>query len=758
MNRVDQIYEDELAIRLVLINQTDKLNLNTAAQMTERDGPCGGPACYTAFQVAGCSGPLLKRNQIVLGQIVGASNYDIGHIALGINGGGIAQLGVVGRGAKARGCTGPADPGRRLLRRRLRGARDGPPVRRQPHLQRHAAQLLGRATATRPRRSSPARGSSIMAYAGICRQDNLQPHSDPYFSQRSYDEITDYTSRERPPINEVQIVSLLDFDTNGDSFTLGYGRATTVPIVRGGNYTIAGITAALAGDHARGRDRSPSSRGRAVTRATCSTSASRSSSAARSRASTSSRWSSPARGASGFVGEKVKGGPVQNRGYFITPTGNHAPEVTTAPAYTIPLRTPFALTGSATDADNDPLTYMWEQNDVGGATGTALVNNTKTQRPAVPASSAPRRRSAPTDTLQVALARREHDRRQPDAGLPGHGADPGRQHQRGDRRLPGRAAGRRPRRCRCRRRRLLLGVPADRRLGRRARRPHAELPADRARRQARRRRRRQRGDASSRWRRSPGPFRVTSWAIPQNVYGTSPQTITWDVAGTDVGAGQRRQREDHACPPTAARRSRRVLAESTPNDGSSARSSRTSRPRKARIKIEAIGNVFFDVSHADVAIVAPPTAPVGGTVPATLSVVLGAPPAFGAVPAGRDARTTTRRRRRPSISTAGDATLSVADPSANAPGHLVNGAFSLPSALQARTSARRVRPGQRLAADAVDLRRAGLQRRASTLAFRQHIDSTDPLRTGTYSKTVHHQPLNSPNDDEKPETIRSCSS
>ena len=39
------------------------------------------------------------------------------------------------------------------------------------------------------------------------------------------------------------------------------------------------------------------------------------------------------------------------------------------------------LTGSGTDVDNDPLTYMWEQNDVGGATGTALLNNVKKDGP-----------------------------------------------------------------------------------------------------------------------------------------------------------------------------------------------------------------------------------------------------------------------------------------------------------------------------------------------------------------------------------------
>ncbi len=52
MNRVDQIYEDETAIRMVLIADNDKLNLDTAAQMTGANGPCGAAACYTASQAS----------------------------------------------------------------------------------------------------------------------------------------------------------------------------------------------------------------------------------------------------------------------------------------------------------------------------------------------------------------------------------------------------------------------------------------------------------------------------------------------------------------------------------------------------------------------------------------------------------------------------------------------------------------------------------------------------------------------------------
>ena len=46
-----------------------------------------------------------------------------------------------------------------------------------------------------------------------------------------------------------------------------------------------------------------------------------------------------------------------------TTTTNHPPVVTSSPNYVVPASTPFSLTGSATDADNDVLSYSWEEID-----------------------------------------------------------------------------------------------------------------------------------------------------------------------------------------------------------------------------------------------------------------------------------------------------------------------------------------------------------------------------------------------------------
>ena len=52
-----------------------------------------------------------------------------------------------------------------------------------------------------------------------------------------------------------------------------------------------------------------------------------------------------------------------------TTTTNHPPVVTSSPNYVVPASTPFSLTGSATDADGDVLSYSWEEidnNNTGG--------------------------------------------------------------------------------------------------------------------------------------------------------------------------------------------------------------------------------------------------------------------------------------------------------------------------------------------------------------------------------------------------------
>jgi hypothetical protein len=132
---------------------------------------------------------------------------------------------------------------------------------------------------------------------------------------------------------------------------------------------------------------------------------------------------------------------------------------------------------------------------------------------------------------------------------------------------------------------------------------------------------------------------------------------------------------------------------------------------------------------------------VGGNVPATLALSLGSAAGFGpfvpGVGATYNASTTANV-----ISTAGDAALSVADPSSNATGRLVNGAFSLAQPLQVMAAS----PGGTGGAFAPltgDGSLLGLltydepvSNDAVTVSFRQVIGAGDALRTGAYAKTL----------------------
>jgi LVIVD repeat len=132
---------------------------------------------------------------------------------------------------------------------------------------------------------------------------------------------------------------------------------------------------------------------------------------------------------------------------------------------------------------------------------------------------------------------------------------------------------------------------------------------------------------------------------------------------------------------------------------------------------------------------------VSGRVPGTLSLSIPAPADFGAFTAGVE-RLYTAGTTANVVSTAGEAVLSVADPSSTAAGHLVNDTFSLPSALQAR--ARNAANPATTFADVGSsasptnlLTYSGpVSNDAVSLDFQQNIGANDALRTGTYSKTL----------------------
>ena len=293
-------------------------------------------------------------------------------------------------------------------------------------------------------------------------------------------------------------------------------------------------------------------------------------------------------GASGFTGETDKGGAVDNQG-TVSATGNHPPVVTVPGPYTIPLRTPFALTGNATDQDGDTIYYSWEQNDAGASSGTSLLINTKTNGPLFAMFN----KSAPVteeDTLLYNSPHENHVTTSPTRVFPdleqvlanNTNADTGA----------------------CTSGPIAPPVPIPAKecfseflptsdytptllhFRMTARDLHVGGGGNTF------------GDVTLTLAPNAGPFRVTSPNTPVTYGGGSTQTVTWDKANTDL-------------PPTSTSNVAismsddggltypYVLAASTANDGSEDVTIPDISTTTARVKIEAVGNIFFDVSNTD---------------------------------------------------------------------------------------------------------------------------------------------------------------
>lgn len=172
MTRVNAIFERDVALTMVLVsNNTDLIFLNSVD-----DGFSNND-----------SSKLIDESQQKIDNVIGNSNYDIGH-TFSTGGGGLAQLNSPCiPGQKAKGITGAASP--------IGPSYDIDFVAHEMGHQFGAHHTFNSSSGNcsgnsfRGTAAEPGSGSTVMAYSGLCSPDNVNNFSDDYFHLLSIREI-----------------------------------------------------------------------------------------------------------------------------------------------------------------------------------------------------------------------------------------------------------------------------------------------------------------------------------------------------------------------------------------------------------------------------------------------------------------------------------------------------------------------------------------------------------------------------------------
>lgn len=174
VNRLNQVYERDLSLRLNLVSDTRTIYTNA----------------FTDPYSNSSANLLLTQNTANLNQTIGSANYDIGHV-LATDGGGLASVATVCGPNKAEGMTGLSYP-----------TGDAFIIDYVAHEIGHQLGAThtfnsNRGACTRTNRErltayEPGSGSTIMAYTGLCDGDNLQTDSDSMMHSASIQQIADY--------------------------------------------------------------------------------------------------------------------------------------------------------------------------------------------------------------------------------------------------------------------------------------------------------------------------------------------------------------------------------------------------------------------------------------------------------------------------------------------------------------------------------------------------------------------------------------
>ncbi|RYZ53352.1 MAG: hypothetical protein EOP49_07490, partial [Sphingobacteriales bacterium] len=233
----------------------------------------------------------------------------------------------------------------------------------------------------------------------------------------------------------------------------------------------------------------------------------------------------------------------------ITSTGNTPPVVNSMGAnLSIPISTPFILTGSATDANNDPVTYSWEQYDLGPAGNWNVQSTTAPMfRSFDPTTSPTRTFPKLSDIINNATTVGEL--------------------------LPNQA----------RTLNFRLTARDNRSGGAGVMHPDNSLEINVV--------------------NNGGAFAVTAPNTALTWPGNSMQSITWNVSGT-TNAPINTSSVKISLSTDGGNTFPTVLIASTSNDGSETITVPNINTSQARIKVEAVGNIYFDMSNANFSITA----------------------------------------------------------------------------------------------------------------------------------------------------------
>ncbi|TQV87273.1 reprolysin-like metallopeptidase [Aliikangiella coralliicola] len=171
INRVNQVYQNDLAVKFVLVGANDKLIYTDAAS---------DPYTNTDSD--------LDTNTANIDKEIGADNYDIGHIFV-TTGGGVAGFEVVCSSSKGDGLTGSESPNGDAFHIDY--------VAHEIGHQFGAEHTFNGCDDNRAEQWAfePGSGTTIMGYAGLCDDRNVQNNSDPYFHTKSVSQMFQFISQ-----------------------------------------------------------------------------------------------------------------------------------------------------------------------------------------------------------------------------------------------------------------------------------------------------------------------------------------------------------------------------------------------------------------------------------------------------------------------------------------------------------------------------------------------------------------------------------